>query len=652
WKLVDRLPRPLDDTSLAVIVERSHPGFADSLSTAIELAGRSDEAISPELLARTAAEAVANLEAVRPDRIFRRRPLVMLAFAAALAFASVVGFACAQPAAAALFVRRMMLLGDEPWPRRVELDVADFPGGVRKVARGSDVDVVVHARSADRIPDLVDVRWRATGTRATPFGGARTSWRTERMGTRGGETATGQVFGHVLKGVTEDLDVEIRGGDARVRNLRVEVLEPPALEQLTISWEPPAYMGRGRRESPASRVVQIPRGSAVEIACVATKPLSAASVTAVAVGAAQAAEEVLASIEPEAAAETTRRAERGITARIEALDADRAIVVRFTDADGLDNREPVTFVLSAIADEPPTVAVRLLGISTAVTPRARVPLVGTISDDHGLGAATVRLRLGEGDERMLPVARVRPGDAVVELPATAAEVVALESQSLAPGRKLEIVLTAEDACTLAGGPNVGSGDTWTLDVVTPEALTAMLEAREIILRRRYEGCVNDLSQARDAFAAPAAAPVGDEGGDRADPMAALGEATARATGETAEIAEAFRAIRLEFANNQLITPELEARLITQIADPLAALAGGDLPGLAAACRGGEDRAAVLRRTDDVLARMRAVLGKMLELESFNEVVEMLRGMIRSQEQLRSETLEQQKKRAREALERP
>jgi hypothetical protein len=183
----------------------------------------------------------------------------------------------------------------------------------------------------------------------------------------------------------------------------------------------------------------------------------------------------------------------------------------------------------------------------------------------------------------------------------------------------------------------------------------MLEAREIILRRRYESCVADLTQARDGFASPQR----DEAAtDRADdvsgpaPASGLGEATSRAAGETAELAEAFRGIRLEFDNNQLITPELEARLIEQIADPLASLAQQDLPALAAACRAGTSRPELVRQADSVLARMRAVLDKMMELESFNEVVELLRGMIRTQEQIRSDTLEQQKRRAREALERP
>jgi hypothetical protein len=41
---------------------------------------------------------------------------------------------------------------------------------------------------------------------------------------------------------------------------------------------------------------------------------------------------------------------------------------------------------------------------------------------------------------------------------------------------------------------------------------------------------------------------------------------------------------------------------------------------------------------------------MLELESFNEVVERLRGVIEAQEKIRRDTLERQRQRARELLE--
>ncbi|MFM1996035.1 MAG: hypothetical protein RLZZ111_422 [Planctomycetota bacterium] len=644
--LVGRLGRELSDASLAMVVERSHPGFRDALSTAIELAGRPAHEANPELLGRAAAEAVAHLQEVRPERIFRRRQLSMLAFGAAVAVASIVAVAVARPAVAALWARRLVGLVDDPWPRRVRLVVDAFPDGVRKVARGSDVDVVVHAQAADRIPDLVDLRWRAAaGASARPGVGLRGTWRTERMGARGGATASGQAFGHVLKAVAESLDLEIRGGDARVRGLRLEVLDPPAVAELVITATAPDYLGGGRRTVPPARVVQIPRGAAVEIACTSTKPLSAATIVAAdAVGTARPAdsqdggEEVLGGLSADAA--------RTVVGRLAALDADRTITVRLTDTDGLVNREPVTFTLSALPDEPPQVAVRMRGISTAVTPRGRLPLVGSISDDHGLGGAAIRLLPAGGAESMLPLGRVRAGETNVELPVEAPEVVPLEPLGLAVGGTLQIRVAATDTCTLLGGPNEGTSDTWSLAVVAPEALVAMLEAREIVLRRRYESCVADLTQARDGLAAAG----GEE--TAVDSRSRLGEAAARAAGETGEIAEAFRGIHLEFDNNQLLTPELESRLIEQIASPLGKLAAQEIPGLAAAARSRTSPGELLRQTDLVLARMRAVLDKMMELESFNEVVELLRGMIRTQEQIRTETLDQQKRRAREALERP
>lgn len=649
-KLWARLSTGLRDASLAVVVERSHPAFRDSLSTAIELADERRDDVDDALLARTTAEATAHLGLVRTERIFRRRQLTMLAIAAALAVASVAALAVARPAIAALWARRLPLLGDESWPRRVRLDVEGFPGGVRKVARGSDVDVVVQVRAEDGVlPDLVDLRWRsdasATGRRGA-VGGFGGSWRTDRMGTRGGVAEGAQAFGHVLKSVGESLQLEIRGGDARLQNLRLEAIEPPALEKLVVTATLPDYLGGATRALPPARILQVARGAAVDIACTSTKPLSAARMTAVGTGTGGTAsrdEEVLAT---EAAPNADGRT---VVGRIAAIDADRTIVVSFTDADGLVNREPVTFVISAVADEPPEVSLRMRGISTAVTPRARVPLVGTIVDDHGLGEAVVRMKVGDAAETTMPVARVRPGVAQVDLPPEAPETILLEQIGLLPGQKLELAIDARDTCTLAGGPNVGTSVPWSLDVVAPEALVAMLEAREIILRRRYESCIADLTQARDRLASGDGGDGGEEGRTAA---ASLGEATSRAAGETAELAEAFRGIRDEFDNNQLLSPELESRLVTQIAGPLAALSAQDLPALAAACRGTPAAAALVRRADEVLARMRAVLDKMMELESFNEVLELLRGVIRTQEQIRSETIEQQKRRAREALERP
>lgn len=654
-KLVGRLATPLGDAALATLVERGHPEFRDSLSTAVELSTRPPEGVDRGLLERTIGEAAAVADRVDPHTLFRRRRLLAMAVAGVLAAATILGLLLARPAVAGVWARRMLLLDDTPWPRRVLLAAEGFVDGVRKVARGSDVDVVISADASREVPEVVELRTR-------PARGG--SWRSERMGTRGGVEGSRQAFGHAVKGVTEDMEIEVRGGDARIRGLRLVAVDAPALERLECTATLPDYLGGGQRTVASSRVLQVPRGSMVDVVFHATKPLVAAAVTLPAPGAAAGSEgaETIASLD--AAAGPSPRA---IAARIGPADGERTVVATFTDVDGLPNREPIAVVVVAVPDEPPQVAVRMRGISTAVTPAARIPLVGAVSDDHGLDSAAVSVAVKEGSTHTLPVERVRPGAAQAEFTDEAPEVVALETLGLAPGGTIAVRLTARDGCALASGPNEGASDDWSLDVVAPETLMAMLEAREILLRRRFESVVSDLALSRERLATaavgnPAADGEGDAdagadeaGGDGvALEVARLADAAARAAGETAEIAESFRSIRAELDNNRMLTPELEDRLVTQIAEPLRAVATADLPALATAAKAAApaDRDALLGRVDAVLAKMRAVLDKMMELESYNEVIEILRDVIRTQEEIRSETLRRQRQRAKEVLERP
>jgi hypothetical protein len=646
-RLVARLLVPLPDDSLALAVERRHPELGDSLSTAVDLArDRAAADVDHELLARTTAEAVARLDRIRPGSVFRLRRLATLAAAAAVAIGATAGAAAVRPALAAVWARRMLLLADEPWPRRVTLAVDGFPAGVRTVARGSDVEVVVHARAEGALPEVVELRVRGPG-----------GWRTERMGTRGGATDDGQVFAHIIESINDDATVEIRGGDARLRGLKLIVADPPAIADLAITATLPDYLGAGTRVLPASRIVQVPRGSRIDVEVTASKPLATASVAVRAAGAAR--DDTAARAAGDATEEQvvarlgdTAAGGRTVKASIPALDVDASLIVRLEDTAGLTNRDPVAIVLAVVADEPPRIDVRLAGISTAVTPAARLPIEGTIGDDHGLESAMVSLVAGQLD-RELPIGRVRAGDTLVEFAGDRAEVVPLEPLGLVVGGRLEVTVAARDGCPLDGGPNETASDTWTLDVVAPEALQAMLEAREILLRRRYEAAIDDLAQARNRLVAPVGANASAD--DAGNAARRCGEATARATGETAEVAAEFRGIRRELDNNGLLTPDRDARLIGQIADPLSRIATQDLAQLAGACRtaaAGGERQRLEAEVDAVLVRMREVLGRMLELESLNEVVERLRGLIRAQEQIRADTLERQRKRGREALEAP
>jgi hypothetical protein len=644
-KLVVRLLTPLPDAALAVVVERAHPACRDSLSTAIELADRPRADVDPDLVRRTTADAVAMLGDIRTAAIFRRRPLTMLAAGGVAALATVALLVAARPAIGGLWARRMLALTDEPWPRRVQLEVEGFPGGVRTVARGSDVDVIAHARSAGGLPDVVELRTRVSD-----------GWRTERMGSRGAATDERGSFGHVIRGVVGDTELEVRGGDAQLAGLRLRVVEPPDLADLRIDYQPPSYLGGDERRAASARLVRLPRGSRVRLTCTATKPLAAARLTATPAGTA-ADPVLLAALEADAATDR-----RGITATIEALDADTPVELTLVDTEGLANREPIRILLTAVVDEPPQVGLVIAGVSTAVTPQARLPFAGTLTDDHGLADAAVVLGRG-GDEATsrLPIGRVRNGLTVVDVPPETPEIVPLAPLGLKPGDRLAVTIEARDGCGLAGGPNLARSDTWPLDVVTPAALRSLLEAREIMLRRRFETVIGDLGQARDILAAPPRGRAESESAESASPSTAAaarcGEAAARAAGETGEIAAAFRGIRRELDINGVLTSELETRLSAQIATPLERLAAADLPAVMRACQatvaaGGQPLGPLVQQVDAALAAMRSVLDTMLELESFNELVERLRGVIRTQEEIRDATLEQQKKRGRQALEGP
>lgn len=669
-KLWGRLAVSMGDATLASLLERGHVGFRDSLSTAVELSTGPAGDVDRRLLERTIDEAVAVVGDVEPARLFRRRRLVATALAGGLAVASIVGLACLRPAVADLWTRRMLLLDDTPWPRRTGLEAEGFSAGVRKVARGTDVDLRVRADAAREIPEVVDLRTRSS--RGGP-------WRTERMGVRGGVAEGAQAFGHLIKGVNEDLDVEIRGGDARLRGLRLVVVDAPALESLECVALLPGYLGGGTRAVSASRVLQVPRGSTVSLRFRATKPLRAATVVTVADGVETRLAEV-AGGSPGLPAQESASGVRDLAVELGPVEGEQTFVARFTDTDGLDNREPISVVLAAVPDEAPQVAMRMRGISTAVTPQARIPLVGIVSDDHSLAEAVATVAVKDGATVTVAVSRVEAGVPLVEFTEDRPEILELEPLALAPGAALSVQVAARDGCTLGGGPNEGKSDAWSLDVVTPEALMAMLEAREILLRRRFESVVSDLALARERLAAGlggnaavegrAAGETGegdgagsDDGENRAAASEAdgwalesgrLAESASRAAGETGEIARDFLAIRGELDNNRMLTEELEGRLVGQIATPLSAIAAGDLPGLAAAVRAApaSEREAIVARADMVLARMRAVLDKMMELESYNEVIELLRGVIRTQEEIRSETLRRQRQRAKEALERP
>ena len=152
--------------------------------------------------------------------------------------------------------------------------------------------------------------------------------------------------------------------------------------------------------------------------------------------------------------------------------------------------------------------------------------------------------------------------------------------------------------------------------------------------------------------------------------AAAGRAAAGRTGaltdcrkgaqEVLGLAEAFDDIRKQLVNNRIDTEELKNRLQIGIAEPLHAIAETMFPELDRRLealqvaidnleQGPLLRNRAERQADEILLAMRKVLDRMIEMEDFNEVIEMLRNIIQAQDQLQAKTHELHKQRIRDLL---
>jgi len=665
--VIRRLAVPLPDSRLALLLERRFRYFDDSLLTSVDLT-ESDHELgdeAAEMLAHTCHEADHRAQGVQLTDLFNRTPLVRAAGAALLLVTSLAVCALAAPGAFRFGVDRLTGLTDELWPRTTRLFVRGFENGEKVAARGDDVDVLVQAdMSMPQVPEVVQIRSRT------------------EEGIRGRETMTRvgnasaadefQDFHHKFPGVLSSMSFDVLGGDARIRDLRIRVVDSPTVRETVLSCEYPAYMNRSPRDVPVTGSMQIPLGTQVTVRAQANKDIAEVRMDYPLDDGASHSE----TIKLPGADGSLRH----FQFTIPPLEADRTLVFTLLDTDGI--RKPFSLPLFAEQDQPPQVAVQLSGIGTAITPEARLPIAGTIVDDYGVAEAAFQITIDEKETRQAPFATSPGGRSEVDVE----EAFEVRDLELKPGQKLLFGAQASDAYHLAAGdrPHTVTGARFQLDVVTPETLRAMLESRELNLRQRFETIIAEVTETRDSLTEKPAEDASPEpSATEADKPAVDAPAaeTAGATGpseanlrverarqnveknaqETLGVATAFDDIREELINNRVDTEELKIRLKDRIADPLRTVAEEmfpewdrrlkllqeKLPNPAAAASA---RRSALEQADAILVELVHVRAMMLELESFNEAIDMLRSIIGSEKALQERIRERQKRKVRDLLE--
>jgi hypothetical protein len=678
WRLLfRRLFAVLHNDSLALLVERQYPELRESFITTVQAAGDGDASpVRRQLLEASARRAETALAPVQLRRVFDFKPLVQKLLAAAALLGAMALFASTHREAFGFWLERMRLSPQE-WPRRVALTAVGFEENgnrVVNVARDDAYELSVLASIVDghAAPAEVEVRWRMAD-------GRRGRGPMLRIGEARPGRDEAQQFEYTFK-VSSDIEFDVVGGDDRIRNLRLRPVERPAVTNLELAVKYPDYLQREPGTVPvASGRAELPEGSAAVCKATANKPLVSVTIRDPVEQT-----DLPAKIAADAPAEFSFDLGR--------IASDRVLLVTMHDIDGVSNRDPFRLAVSAVPDQPPEVNVQLRGIGTAVTPQARIPLVGRLLDDYALVDAWFEYAIDDADPERRPLRTQPEGMANLRMtePFDLAEAETGASRprlEVRAGQKLALSVRARDAYDLGDEPHLGGSPRFQLDVVTPSELRALLEKRELGLRQRFQAIYDKMvgvaelldridlaagdSEAQDDVAAEAAA--GDESLTpelrRERDVARISGSRQSATQlafETTGVAEGFDDILAELVNNRVDTEELNERLSQGIAEPLKQIGGELLPRFeerlgalqtqlaAESPQIAESASGSLARSRaeaaEITDAMKAVLDRMLELESYNELVELLRGVIAEQEALREETERRQRDRVRDLLE--
>jgi hypothetical protein len=652
--LARRLSARMSDANLALLIERKFPEFQDSLITAVQLSARKSTGVwQQKMLAETMLRAKESLRLIELDAVLNPGPATRRGVWATVLVTSVLVFAVAMPDSFAVWRKRAIELANIQWPRRTSLHVVGLgENGAIKVARGGDVNLLVQADTTKQVPRTVEIRYSTED-------GARGREPMDRIGSAIPGHDPYQDFSYTFAGVLSSRTFDVLGGDARLRDLRIEVVDMPALETLMLNCDFPDYTGRTNRTLAAAGATQLPQGTRVTIEAVSSKDLEWAEVTVAAGNESLATERVL----PE------KDSPRRFTFALDALVTDTTLLVRLHDTDGIENREPLRVAMTVVPDAPPTINAQLAGIGTAVTPQAQLPMRGAVRDDYGVADTRFEYAIGEETPREQPVfkaaadasqppAAERPIDTALEL----------REMGLKPGQKISVGLKARDNFALAETPHDAAGERYVLDVVTAEDLLQLLQTRELGLRRRFETLLDEATGLRDSLPALADAPAETTEETSADAQVGLALAIQRLTQlsrkdaqETLGVATAFSDMRDELDNNRIDNSELKERLARRISEPLKRCAEEQFPELdrrlelirTAAADDNARREAVsdaVQQADVILVEMRRTLDSMLELESLNEAVALLREIIATQDQVTEDTKRRRTEKARQLLE--
>lgn len=684
--LAARLHRPLPDDSLALLVERHHPSLGGRLVTAVQLneAGRTGDSHSRTLLDHVHAEAAAEIDKVDPNRVFRFQPLLQKLFIAGPLGIAALVFLILSPQAFALAASRLTLFSDDPWPRRADLqmvgvelpivtasdettlapDLLEFTEKTVRLPRGSNATLRIRARADDaEVPVVCTVYYQTDS-------GTRGQSNMRRVGRVVDGYQSFILDGAPLTALSESVTLDIRGLDDRLDDYRVEAVQPPAFTNMSLQVRYPDYLRTtGSADTDLTTDYQsglrLREGSDVTLVASSSVPLGET--------------DVLLKTDDNSNNDIPleySEDRREVRFTLPAFNAATTISIVPKDTDGISAQSPYRYFLGVVLDEFPELSVELDGIGTSITQKAKLPISVNAVDDYGVADLTLSVTPTIPSESKAPTAEQaeinsastspqldRNGDAsaVIDLRDLVDEGTLPE---LVPGTAVSLIGEATDGYNL-GDTHITRSEVFRLEVVTPEQLLALMERRELGLRSRLEQTISEMTSLRQTldllrrtgFETPENAT--DEELTRIEQIRRLrvqqsGLQANKTSEELLGIANSLDDILLEMLNNRVDSVDRSERIASGVRDPIKTIVSGSLETLRKQIKAIEatvaDPTVGIPRTaeavgtaEDVVLQLNAILEKMLDLETYNEVLDLVRQLMDDQTDLTDDTKEERKK---------
>ena len=295
--------------------------------------------------------------------------------------------------------------------------------------------------------------------------------------------------------VLRPFSYRVEGGDDQSMPwLDVQVVEPPAVESLSVRLIPPAYTGWS--PTPAERHIRALAGTRVQIAGKTAQPLRSAVLC----------------LEEETKV-PARLGDDGCTFTVDfTVEKSGSYWFELTDREGLRGGDNDRWEIRAVPDSPPTVSIEQPTANLFVTPQAVVSIRVAAVDDLAVRDVALLFRRPDSEQEKLPspgtdrrlVGRGAGGEGSSEeqLPLWASAVVSrhnllpegaegdrrvvdyrwdLGPLELKPGTQVTFHATAADYL-----PQTGKSDPRSFSVITAEELQNRIAGREKIILAELE----------------------------------------------------------------------------------------------------------------------------------------------------------------------